>query len=187
MRMIPIEPLETERLLLRKLAMEDVEPFYHRLGGSVAVTKYMLWIPHKSLEESAASIQKTLQRYAAGNCYRWGIVRKQDGALIGMIDLLAFQEADNSCSFAYMLGEEFWNQGYGTEALRAVFAFAFQKLQVSVICADHFAENGASGSVMRKVGMVFQETIPEKYEKNGIRYDANVYRITKEMWSAHEV
>lgn len=62
------------------------------------------------------------------------------------------------------------------------YAFAFTKLKVSAIISDHFAENPASGAVMRKAGMQYIGTLPEKYEKNGIKHDAIVYRITKEGW-----
>lgn len=175
--------LETERLRLRKLTMEDVPQFYARLGSSQSVTQFMLWKPHQSISESEDSIRKTLRRYEAGHCYRWGIVSKTKDSLIGMIDLLHFDEEAETCSFAYMLGEDYWGSGYGTEAVNAVFAFAFTSLQLSAILADHFAENPASGAVMRKAGMRYVQTIPQKYEKNGRKYDAVEYCITREDWN----
>lgn len=182
MEYIPIKDLKTKRLLLRKLTMEDLQPYFERLGSSAKVTEHMLWNPHKDISESVASIQKVLKRYEAGKCYRWGIALQEDNTLIGVIDLLKFDEEANTCSFAYMLGEEFWGQGYGTEAVEAAFRFAFRELKVSAIISDHFAGNPASGAVMRKAGMHYTQTIPAKYEKHGIRHDAIEYRITKEEW-----
>lgn len=179
-----ITTVETLRLVLRKLTMEDVPAYYARIGSSEAVTKYMLFSAHKDISESVASIQKALRRYEAGRCYRWGIALKEDNALIGVIELLRFDEETGSCSFAYMLGEDFWGKGYGTEALRAAFAFAFTQMQVREIIADHFACNGASGAVMRKAGMTHRRTLPSKYEKNGILYDAEEYGITREQWAS---
>lgn len=177
-----IKDLETHRLLLRKLHMGDVPAYFTRLGSSAAVTKHMLWEPHKDISESVASIQKVLKRYESGACYRWGITLREDDSLIGIIELLKFDEHSGTCSFAYMLGEHFWGQGYGTEAVEAAFRFAFQELKVSAIISDHFAENPASGAVMRKAGMQYVRTIPKKYEKHGTRHDAIEYRITKEEW-----
>lgn len=174
--------LITPRLLLRRLRPEDAPLFYERLGGSAAVTKHMLWVHHKDLSESIASIQKVLLRYEAGTCFRWAIARHADDTIIGIIDLLAFDERDSSCSFAYMLGQEFWGQGYATEALQAVLDFAFSQMGIRVVSADHFAKNPASGAVMRKVGMRYIRTIPGKYQKDGIAHDATEYRITKEEW-----
>lgn len=174
--------LTTPRLVLRRLRETDTEDFFQRLGSSEAVTRHMLWVPHRDISESAASIQKVLKRYSGGRCYRWGIALGQEDTLIGIIELLAFDEEANTCSFAYMLGQDFWGKGYGTEAVTAALDFAFTHMGIQAVIADHFVENPASGAVMRKAGMRYVRTIPQKYEKNGIRHDAAQYRITKEEW-----
>lgn len=181
MRYKDFRELKTPRLVLRKLTREDIPVYYARLAGSGEVTQYMLFQPHQDLSESEASIAKALRRYEEGRFYRWGIELPGSG-LIGMIDLLAFDEDTESCSFAYMLGAEFWGKGYGTEALKAVLDFGFREMELEMIHADHFAENVASGLVMRKVGMQYVGTTPGKYEKNGRKYDAPRYEITREQW-----
>ena len=173
--------LHTKRLRLRKVRREDAPQFF-RFAGSDTVTRYMLWKPHQNIAESVASIEKSLIRYKDGKYYRWGIVLKDTDVLIGIIDLLGFDEEKNTCSFAYMIAQDFWGKGYGTEALRAVLEFAFERMDISAVEADHFADNAASGTVMRKAGMQYIGIEPGKYEKNGISYDAPRYRITQEMW-----
>lgn len=175
--------IKTQRLHLRKLRRRDAAQFF-RFTGSEAVTKYMLWKPHRGLPESVSSIEKTLSRYETGDCLRWGIALQENGELIGIIDLLGFNEVENTCSFAYMIAEEFWGRGFGTEALTAALEFAFGELKVAAVKADHFAENTASGAVMRKVGMTYCGVLPGKYEKNGIIYDAIQYRITRKEWES---
>lgn len=178
-----IKQLRTERLVLRKLRLEDASTYFERLGSSADVTEYMLWNPHQDLAESIASVEKALRRYDEGKCYRWAIALPEDDSVIGVIELLKFDEEKNTCSFAYMLAKEFWGRGYATEALRAALDFAFRELKVAAVEADHFAENAASGAVMRKVGMIYQKTVIAKYEKNGISHDAPMYRITAEEWN----
>lgn len=175
------QEIKTHRLHLRKLCREDVARFFG-FAGSEAVTKYMLWKPHRELSESVASIEKAISRYENGNSYRWAIALGENDSLIGIIDLLGFNGTENTCSFAYMIAEEYWGRGFGTEALTAVLEFAFTKLNVAAVEADHFAENAASGAVMRKVGMKYCGTVPGKYEKNGMIYDAVQYRITRKEW-----
>ena len=177
------QELQTSRLRLRKLAPEDVPLYYARLGSSPKVTENMLWNPHQDISESVASIEKALRRYAEGRCYRWGITLRADGSLIGVIELLRFDEESSTCSFAYMLGEDFWGMGYGTEAVTAAFGFAFSRMGIHAVVADHFVENPASGAVMRKVGMQFSRMLPGKYEKNGVLHDAAEYVITAEQWN----
>ena len=177
-----IETITTARLILRKLTLSDVRDYYDRIGSSAAVTKYMLFDPHPDISHSVASVQKALTRYEAGRCYRWAIALPEDNSLIGVIELLRFDEEAESCSFAYMIGENFWGKGYGTEALRAALDFAFAKIRVRTIIADHFSSNPASGACMRKAGMTHIRTLPEKYEKHGLLYDAEEYQITRDQW-----
>ena len=182
MKYAMFEQLETENLILRKFRSEDANCFYKRVGGSEDVTRYMLWQPHEYIEESQKSIEKVLARYEEGKCYTWAIALAKDDSVIGRIDLLRFDEENSSCSFAYMLGKEFWGRGFGTESLKAVFAFAFEKMEMQSIVADHMSENVASGKVMQKVGMRFVQKHLQKYEKCGKYYDADEYAIDAEDW-----
>lgn len=171
--------LQSERLILRKVVQEDTVAYYHNLGSCAAVARGMLWNPHTDIVESAASIEKTLRRYKEGNCWRWAVTLKESTELIGIVELLRFDETEGSCSFAYMLGESYWGQGYGTELLRTVFHFAFDSLGIQVIRADHFADNPASGRAMEKAGMTCIGSVAEKYIKNGVPHDAILYELKR--------
>ncbi len=178
----PIPHLETSRLILRKIRSDDLEHYHHRLTSDPAVAKYMLWQPNSHISHTAETIARITAAYAAGGRYHWAIARKEDDTLIGTIALLRFDESDQSCSFAYMLGRDFWGQGLGTEALTAVFDFAFSQMGVGFISADHMAANPASGAVMHKAGMEKLRELPGQYEKDGTRLDAVLYGITREQW-----
>ena len=173
------QELHTARLQLRKIRMTDLQNYYTRLGSSEAVTRYMLFQPHKSVEESSASIEKWLARYEAGKCYHWAIALRETDELIGVIDLLRIDEEAESASFAYMLGEKFWNQGFGSEAIRAVFDFGFREMGLAFIEADHMEENGASGAVMRKCGMIYEGTTRSSDKNNQGICDAAHYAILR--------
>ena len=176
------QELHTPRLRLRKLTREDIPAYYARLGSSQAVTEYMLFDAHTDISQSVASIEKALSRYAAGRCYRWAIALAETDELIGVIEALRFDEEAASCSFAYMIGSDFWGMGYGTEALQAALKFGFDSMDLQSIAADHMSANPASGAVMRKAGMTYVRTDEGKYQKNGNVYDAVVYRITRQEW-----
>ena len=177
MKFAPFHAIETDRLHLRQLQMEDIYEYYERLFGDGDVSRYMLFQPHQDIGESLESLQRKLDRYEEGECYCWGVTEKGEDSLIGLIELLRFDPRDNSCSFVYMLGCDYWNRGYGTEMLKAVFRFAFEELGVERITADHISKNAASGAVMRKAGMEHIGTVEGKYEKLGEKLDAEVYEI----------
>ena len=180
MRFAKFQELETERLVLRKLQLGDVYEYYERLFGDGDVSRYMLFDPHQSIMESLESVQEILKRYEEENFYCWGVELKEEAGLMGLVQLVRFEEQANSCSFVYMLGCNYWNQGYGTEVLKAVFRFAFEELEVERIVADHMTKNIASGRAMEKAGMKHIGTEVGKYEKLGISYDAEIYEICNE-------
>ena len=47
-----LQRIETERLLLRELRMEDAEHIYKTLTGDPRVTKFMNYTTHMSVEET---------------------------------------------------------------------------------------------------------------------------------------
>ena len=179
MNFVELRELETPRLNLRRMRFDDLYDYYERLTCDGNVTRYMVFEPHQDIGETLAAVEQTLADYEAGNCYRWVIARKEDDGLIGMFDLLGFDESDNSCTFAYMLGKQWWGMGYATEAMKEIFRFALEELEVDRIDGSHFSANAASGAVMRKAGMTHIGTVPGKYEKQGLRHDAEVYELRR--------
>lgn len=184
MQYVVFHNLETPRLILRDIRMEDVQEYYERLWGDGDVCRYLLHNPHQDIGESYEQIQDILRQYEAGKFYRWGITEKGDDSLIGIIGLVRIDEETSQCSFAYLLACDYWNRGYGTEALREVIRFAFEELELKRIVADHMAENPASGAVMRKAGMTHIGTEKGKYEKQCVLHDAEVYEIRNETAAA---
>ncbi|MBE6714068.1 MAG: GNAT family N-acetyltransferase [Ruminococcaceae bacterium] len=176
-----ITEINTPRLTLRKLKLSDAERFYE-FAKDIRVSKYMNWITHSSVYDSENSIKRSIEAYEKGKYYRWGIALKENDTLIGIIQLLSFDEKRNSCSFAYMLSCEHWGNGYGTEALSAVIGFAFDSMAVDIIEADIFSENIASSKVLEKCGMTYTDTIKDKYEKNGAFHNADKYVITRDKY-----
>lgn len=177
MRYVEFRSIETDRLNLRRLQMEDVYEYYERLFGDADVSRYMLFEPHQDISESLEHLQEKLDRYGQGDFYCWGITEKDDDSLIGLAELQDFDEGEDSCGFGLMLGCNYWNRGYGTETLKAVFRFAFEELDVDCIRAEHMDKNGACGTAMKKAGMAHIGTVPEKYRKLGTAMDAEVYEI----------
>lgn len=177
MKYAELETLETERLILRKLSMEDLYDYYERIGSDGEVSKFMLWEPHQDIGETLETFDKSLAAYEKGKYYRWVAEEKNGDGIIGTMSLLRFDEEEDSCSFAYMFAKDWWGQGYATEAMTAVLNFAVEKMGIKKITAEHFAGNPASGAVMRKLGMTHIGTVKDKYEKHGRKVDAELYEL----------
>jgi RimJ/RimL family protein N-acetyltransferase len=75
------------------------------------------------------------------------------GFAIGAIGLRPGEDiARFSAEIGYWLGEEYWNRGIATEAVKAVTEYGFHTLGMTRIHAAVFAWNAASMKVLEKAG-----------------------------------
>jgi RimJ/RimL family protein N-acetyltransferase len=82
---------------------------------------------------------------------RFLITRARDAALIGGIGIDRSEPRDGVAEIGYWIARDHWNQGYATEAGRAVLSIA-HTLGHSRLKAAHFLDNPASGRVLEKLG-----------------------------------
>jgi [ribosomal protein S5]-alanine N-acetyltransferase len=75
------------------------------------------------------------------------------GFAVGAIGLRPGDDISRlSAEIGYWLGEEHWNRGIATEAVKAVTEYGFQTLGMARIHASVFASNAASMKVLEKAG-----------------------------------
>lgn len=183
MKLVKFENIKTNRLLLRNLKLSDTEEYYKKIGGNEAVSKFMLWDTHKNVEETKELVSSWVKMYDEPQFYKWAITLKETDELIGIIQLLRFDEKENSCEVSYMISDSYWNKGYTTEALKAVLNFGFKKIKLDSVIADHYSENIASGKVMLKAGMKYTGRVPDRFENAKGYKELDCYKISKEDWN----
>ncbi|MCF3143638.1 GNAT family N-acetyltransferase [Streptomyces platensis] len=80
--------------------------------------------------------------------WSWGIVATDE-----MIGLIALRRRTPSMgTLSYILREDTWGNGYATEAVKHVVAFAFTTVSLERLEAMHHPDNPASGRVLAKAG-----------------------------------
>ncbi len=144
--------IQTQRLTLRKITLDDVQAIYSRLKSDDRVTDNLAK-GHENPEETLAMVRRIIGQYEKPYFFNWGIELTRSRELIGLIDLYDFEPDEMKCCVGYELGYDWWNQGYGTEALQAVLDFAFNAVKAREITATHNTDNPASGRIMEKAGM----------------------------------
>ena len=174
--------LTTERLVLRPLDLSDA-PTVQRLAGDKDIASTTRLIPHPyppgMAEQWIGSLPELYQRAEMIN---WGIAM-DGGLLLGTIRL-TLNPVDNHAEMGYWVGKPYWNNGYCTEAARAVVAYGFEQLDLERIYANYLARNPASGRVLAKLGMV-QEGLLRRHRRKFGRYeDLTVCGILRSEWQA---
>lgn len=82
-------------------------------------------------------------------------------------------------------GKPYWNQGYCSEAGKAVLQYAFAELGLLRIHASHIGRNPASGRVMRKLGMQHEGSRRQHVRKGDECEDLEVYGILRNDMESH--
>lgn len=143
-----------KRLELRNVKLEDTESIAH-LAGNFCIADMMNGaIPHPySLSDAESWIKKHWEDNVNSTAISWAIIKRNSETFIGSIQLRRNQ-SDNSARLSYWIGNEYWGNGYASEAVKAVISFGFKNMKLECIEADHFERNPISGSVLKKSGFV---------------------------------
>ncbi len=171
--------LETERLLLRRMRPDDAEAMF-AYASDPEVTRYVLWETHHSIEDSEGFLRLATEGYERGDFGGWGVVLKSSGAFVGTCGLDAGYAPEHArAELGYVLSREHWGRGLMTEAVRAVIAFGFGRLELNRIEARCITENAASARVMEKAGMTCEGTLREREFIKGAYRDMKLYSILR--------
>lgn len=148
--------LETERLLLRRLEMRDLDDLY-ALYSNEELRRYF---PEGVL--SYDETREELEWFLEGHPRHpelglWATILKENGAFIGRCGLLPWTiDGRHEVEVAYLIAKEYWGQGLATEAARAIVAYGYEQLGLSRLVCLIDAENVASKRVAEKAGMHFE-------------------------------
>ncbi|OQA48085.1 MAG: Ribosomal-protein-serine acetyltransferase [Firmicutes bacterium ADurb.Bin300] len=176
-RMMP--EMVTDDLCLRKCSQKDIEEFY-RLAVNPNVTKFVQWDNHKSIEETISYVTSLEEEFSKGDRMTWAICSRAADVFMGLVSLSQINEKNFSAEAGFWLGEEHWNNGYATQALKAVIDYGlYGNLNLHRIYARHFVEHLACGRVLQKAGMIFDGVERGSVYSKGRFFDAARYAITK--------
>ncbi|EGM79059.1 acetyltransferase, ribosomal protein N-acetylase [Rheinheimera sp. A13L] len=147
--------LETERLVLTELSVDDEADLFN-LFSNPSVVEYYDLDAFSEYSQAANLISLFKSRYEEKQGIRWAIRLKASGQLIGTCGFNSWSSKMRHAVIGYDLLPEFWRQGYTLEAVRAIIAAGFAG---SLVCgelhriqADTVPGNSASESLLRRLG-----------------------------------
>ena len=150
--------LETERLILRPLTLEDAAWFAGYAGAPEIARMTGSVTTGMSAMEAEFWIMRNLSRQDRGlaNIY----VMENKGVPIGMVDLFKRTE-DSALEIGYSMMPDYWGLGFMYEACQAVIEDARVTLGARRIIAGVFIDNPASLRLLRKLGFTAARTHEE--------------------------
>jgi len=148
--------LETKRLRLHIAAQDEMERFIETQTDDVMITAYR------------EMLQGCLDHPEQWEWYAMWMIEREDGAHVGDLCFKGFG-ADGSVEIGYGIDEEYQGNGYATEAVNALAAWALRQPGVKRVEAETDPDNAASQRVLEKCGFVPTGSVGEegpRYVKN---------------------
>ncbi len=172
--------LETERLTLRKIEVEDAKKLYNNIFNDFEYHKFYYQLPFNTYLEYENLIKKYQELYLGGNLFMWAITKKSNDEVIGIVLLHTKDKLNNSCKIGFTISKRERKKGYAKEAVKEVINFGFKILNFHRIEANIYNKNLDSINLVKSVGMYYEGTKKDSYKVNDKYYDQDVYTLINE-------
>lgn len=150
--------LETERLILRRLCVDD-DDFILNLLNQPSFIQYIGDRGVKNLSDARLYIEsKFIESYRRFGFGLYLVELKEDKTPVGICGFVKRDTLpDADIGFAFL--PQYWSQGYAFESARATFDYGKNVLGFKRILAITTKDNDASGKLLTKVGLKFERMI----------------------------
>jgi len=164
--------LETERLILRQLSLEDAE-FILELINEPSFIRYIGDKGVRTLDDARQYILNDPMESYERNDFGLYLVELRDGrASIGICGLLKRDTLPHpDIGFAFL--PAYWSKGYALESAAAVIEYARNVLKLDRILAITSSDNEASSKLLGKIGLRFDRMIKLSPETSAVKLFTN--------------
>jgi len=174
--------LETARLVLRALRMEDADFIFKEWGDPEMVYFMRDEEPLRTREEAVERLLPLQTPEKLPNFKWWGIELKAEGCLIGTCGYCRWEKLHHHAEIGYDLWKDFWGQGLMPEALREIIRFGFEDMDLNRIEATTHTENQRSQQVLAKLGFQKEGLLREFYCRDGLYNDQAQFSLLRREW-----
>ena len=180
--------LETERLILRRFTMDDADLLFE-LDNDPDVMRYVSPGGGVSREEIVDdTLPAFLRYYERFDGYGfWAALEKESGRFLGWFHFRPGEGAGPlEPELGYRLHRFAWNQGYATEASRALIDKGFAELGVERVTAGAMAVHTGSRRVMEKAGLRYVRTFHADWPVRipGDEHGGVEYALDRAQWES---
>ncbi|TDC57216.1 N-acetyltransferase [Micromonospora sp. KC207] len=174
--------LAGQRVLLRPFVADDVSTFRAALTDPEVCR--LTGSPPGEHDE-----QRLREWYGSRNAQAdrldLAVVDRATGECVGEVVLNQWDEGNRSCNFRTLFAANGRDRGLGTEAVRLVVGYGFERLGLHRISLEVFAFNPRARRVYEKVGFVAEGVLRQVLRDGDDWVDATVMSILAPEWATH--
>lgn len=170
--------LEGDRIELRTVEEDDL-PFLQRIINDPAVRHFI-----GSRDPVNGEQEREWFEEAGSDDETVSLLICRDGEAMGTIGLHPKDPVGISEEIGIFIDQEYWGEGYGTEASRLVTDYAFRERRTHRVMARVFEGNEASMGIWEKLGFRHEGVFVESEYVDGEYIDTHYFGVTKDEWFA---
>ena len=172
-------------VFLRPAEREDV-PLFVRWLSDVRTTRTLALRSPLSLALEEGWFARLLERHG-NDLWHFVICSADDLRPVGALDLHEVSLVDGSAGLGIVIGDPAdTNQGFGSDALRALLGFGFGQLRLERIWLDVYDYNERARRVYERVGFAHEGTLRHALFREGRFHDVHRMSILRDEGAAHE-
>ena len=178
--------IETRRLLIEPLQIAHVPELFALLKDP----KIYTFIPEEP-PVSEDSLRARCERLIRGpgsdadqRWFNWTLRTKANRAVVGTVQA-TIETIPQRVLVAYIVGPEFWGQGFGSEGLDAVLGWLLADPSIKAVNALVDTRNMRSIRLLEKRGFVVAETITGAAFFKGARSDEFRFRLSQSQMNVY--
>ena len=174
--------INTERLLLRSVRLDDAETIFIYRSDSIE-NQYQGWIP-KKIDDVYDFIKNKVSSTIdlIDTWYQFVIIKKENNELIGDIGVHFIDSNKKQVEIGCTLDKNYQGKGYATEALKETINYLINELNKRRIVTSIDPRNIKSIGLVERLGFRKEAHFKESILINGEWVDDLVYAILKDEW-----
>jgi diamine N-acetyltransferase len=173
------------KVRLRPIERDDLPRFVEWFGDPEVRRHLAIYLPFSLAQEERwfENLQGRLERQEDVLL----AIETADGVHIGNLGLHGINWKDRSAELGIAIGEKaYWNQGYGTDAIRTLLGLAFRELNLHRVLLRVDADNARGIRCYEKAGFKREGTSREAVFREGSYRDQYVMSILESEFEFNE-
>ena len=167
--------LETERLRLDPLSVEDAEAIFPILVDPEVLSYWDAPEPDDP-DVVGHVVRGQVEAMQAGRAMHWAMRTLAGPTFVGCFDLTEIDRRHRRAEVGFMLSREAWGQRYGLEAMRSVLAYAAGSGLRKLAARTHLG-NRRSEAVLDKLGFEEEGLLRGHILEDGERRDCRLWGL----------
>ena len=172
----PFPELKTERLVLRRILMEDAQALFE-MRSDERVMQFLDRPRAKSIAD-AENLIRLIDHDIENNIgITWGVSLTGTSRLIGTMGFWNITKAHFRAEIGYLLHPDFQGKGLMMEAAKKTIDFGFREMGLHSIEANINPNNLRSAKMLENCGCVKEAHFRENYYYDGKFLDSVIYSL----------